>query len=150
MLRDGLQQFFNFSWNIVKEDHRTKKGGDLWAMRTQASSAHWELKPFWLFLFRQKEINSWGGWWDMWCLVALIKESKSVRCPQSFLRCGVCLHSWLWIYSRRWVLYFSWHPWGRRRDILQHSRVPHKNCQWGRSEDFSKTTAALMHSNTLH
>lgn len=35
-------------------------------------------------------------------------------------------------------------------DILQPSHVPHKNCQWVRSEDFPKTTQALMHSNTLH
>lgn len=35
-------------------------------------------------------------------------------------------------------------------DILQPSHVLHKNCQWVRSEDLSKTTGALMHSNMLH
>lgn len=47
-------------------------------------------------------------------------------------------------------LYFSLHPRGCSGDILQPSHVPHKNCQWVRSEDFPKTTQALMHSNTLH
>lgn len=55
-----------------------------------------------------------------------------------------------WIYSWRWALYFSLHPWGHYGDILQPSHIPHKNCQWVRSEGFSKMTEALTHFNMLH
>lgn len=101
----------------------------------------------------QNQINSLGRRWedgDILSLVALIRESGSVRCTPSFLHSSVCLHLKQWIYYWRWALYFSLHPWGCSRDILQPSHVPHKNCQWVRSKDFSKTIGALMHSNTLH
>lgn len=81
-----------------------------------------------------------------------MKESESLSCLQSFLRSSVCPHPpppQQWIYSWRWALYVSRCPRGSG-DILQPSHVPHKNCQWVRSEDFSKTTEALMHSNMLH
>lgn len=107
----------------------------------------------WLWLSRRNQINTWGRWRkddDILSLVPLIKESGSVSCTLLFLRSSVCLQPEQWIYSWRWALYFSLHAWGCSRDILQPSHVPHKNCQRVRSEDFSKTTRALMHSNTLH
>lgn len=82
-------------------------------------------------------------------LLCLLK-SESVRSPQSFLHSGVCLHHWLWIYSWRWAQYFFLHPRGCSSDILQPSHVPHKNCQWLRSGDFSDTTRVLMHYLMVH
>ena len=72
-----------------------------------------------------------------------LDQSLSLHHPSS----SVCLQ---WIYSWRSSPYFSSHPRGCGGDILQPSHVPHKSCQWLRSEDFSDTTGALMHSNMLY
>lgn len=69
--------------------------------------------------------------------------------PPIFLSTCVCFHLQQWIYSWRWGLYFSFHPWGHSRDILQPSHVPDENCQRVRIEGFCKITKALMHSNML-
>lgn len=83
-------------------------------------------------------------------LLFLLKKSESASslCHSPLL--VVCPHCWRWIYSWRWAVYFSPQPPGCGTDILQPSHVLHKNCQWVRSEDLSKTTGALMHSNMLH
>lgn len=99
-------------------------------------------------LFRQNHMNS---------LIKLIKDGYT--CPPLLLlnkeyrsvyhSSLLCLSS-LSLLDGKMGLYFSFHPWGCSRDILQPSHVPHKTCQWWGVRTFPRQPRLLMHSNTLH
>lgn len=110
-----------------------------WCGWSLGPSAHWWLhfNPL-LFIFssswKMKSTERSGC--DTFLLVVVIEEWISNQAPIILSTC-VCFHLQQWIYSWRWALYFSFHPGGHSGDILQPSHVPHKNCQWVRSEDFA-------------